>query len=266
MHNTQYINRFFAEFEVPELGTGVSDEPSLETVTSTQTQVAEPLKVPVSQTPAAVDLDALAAKFGDVVKSALPKPDVKAAPQLSPEEAKKLLNIWEPDDEFLNKFGNLETQKDAILAMRDGMTKQFLTIVQHMLQEQKQEFTGRYEPLLSGREARQQERVMNDFNTEYPALAKPELRPLISAVAQGLANRKFADQSEGFAELARGVEAVIKSHNPDFTLNGAQASSTKQDGQRPRVPVTTGGSGAGSGSGGDKGGKTGNGSVLSQYL
>ena len=225
----------------------------------------ESLTVPVSSTPAGVDLDALAAKFGDVVKSAMPQQAPVAKPQMTAEEAKKLLNLWEPDDTFMQKFGDMTTQKEALLAMRDGMTKQMYTIFNSMLQEREQEIHGRYAPLLSDREVAQQERILQSFNTEYPALAKPELAPLISAVSAGLAGRQFASQKEGFAELARGVEAVIKSHNPDFTLTGAAAPQTQQNGQRPRVPVSSGGAGAGGGSQGT-GTTKGNGSKLSEYL
>ena len=241
-------------FEEPEITPG-SDQPAKET-----------LKVPVSNTPAGIDLDALAAKFGDQIKGAMPKPATPAAPPMTPEEAKKLLNIWEADDDFIQKFGNMDTQKEAFARLRDGLTKQQVTIMQHMMQEQQQQMESRYAPLLEAHARQSEERVINDFHAEYPTLAKPELAPLIAAVSSGLAGKSFANQKEGFAALAKGVEAVIRSHNPDFTLTATNEVAKPQGGQRVRAVGSSSGSGAGGGSQGAGGGPAGNGSTLAQYL
>ena len=112
---------------------GLLEEPETTTETPTQADVS-PTPAP---TPAGgFDAKELAKQFGEQLKGILPAQQAAAPrPELTPEQAKKLLNVWEPDDNFLQEFSNLETQKVAFAKMRDGMTKQMLTIVQSLMGE-----------------------------------------------------------------------------------------------------------------------------------
>lgn len=192
------------------------------------------------------------------------KPSVSARPEpehkMTPEEARKALNVWEPGDDWYAQYDNLDQRKQAIAAMRDGMFKQNATYVQalveHRLKEALAEITGKYDPIaerFSASEARAQEERLH---TTYPALKDPALLPIVQAVGQhlianGLVNGKT--EPEAFKLLGAGVEAVIKKHNPAFTLSGAPSGSpakTKTNGTNPNaIRATSPGGGGGGGNG-----------------
>ena len=175
---------------------------------------------------------------------------------MSAEEAKKLLNIWEPTKEWQTKFDNLETREAALTEMRDGFQKQVDTISMARFQEMQSQIDARYAPLL--RHIQQQETQAREarFNTRYPDLANPKLRPIINGVMQQLIAQKasFKNENEAFVALATNVEAAIKIYAPDIKLKGA-AAPAKSSGST--IPVTTPGAGGGAG-GGVKAKSTGN--------
>jgi len=220
---------------------GLLEEPETTTETPTQADVS-PTPAP---TPAGgFDAKELAKQFGEQLKGILPAQQAAAPrPELTPEQAKKLLNVWEPDDNFLQEFSNLETQKVAFAKMRDGMTKQMLTIVQSLMGERDQQFEQRLSPLQEFYAAQQERELQSAFAKSYPALDKPELAPLVQTVANSLAGKQFASREAGFEALAKGVESFIKAHNPEFTLTAAKAATTSPGRQATRMPVTSGGAG-----------------------
>ncbi len=220
---------------------GLLEEP--ETTPETPAQPAPQDVSPKDQSPAALDAKELAKQFGEQLKGILPTAAPATRPQLTPEEAKKLLNVWEADDNFIQEFGNLETQKAAFGKMRDGLTKQMLTIVQSLMDERVQQFEERLTPLQQYYAQQQEQELQSAFAKSYPALAKPELAPLIQTVASSLAGKQFASREAGFEALAKGVESVIKAHNPEFTLTAVKPASTSQGRQATRMPVTSGGAG-----------------------
>lgn len=209
--------------------------------------VAEPAPAPAPT----IDAVSFAKEFATHIAGVLPKaPAEPVAKPLTPEEAKKLLNVWEPDDAFVTEFGNMDTQKAAFAKMRDAFIRQSDTITQVRLQEQQRAMEAKYEPVLQY--MRQQEESAREarFGTAFPEVAKPELRPLIAAVAADLSRqgKTFADESSLFKALASGVEAVIKVNNPEFKLTAASAAQPKKSGSNPNaIPVTTPGSGGGGG-------------------
>jgi len=201
---------------------------------------------------AAFDYKALAAANAEAFKAAgfaPAAPKVEPQKQLTPEEAKKLLNVWEPDDAFLQEFGNLETQKAAIAKMRDNFIRQADTVAQLRMQEMQQQLEVRYAPLQNY--VTEQEAVAREtrFNTQFPDLAKPELRPLLTSIVQGLAAQGALDpkdETKTFKTIATAVEAVIKQTNPNFKLSPASAGG-KPNNNGNALRATTSGSGGGGG-------------------
>jgi len=205
-----------------------------------------------------IDASAFAKEFGSVIAEQFKQRD-SAQPKAPPTEAelaaaRKNLNFWEPDDTFLQEFGNAETQKAAILKMRDGMMGQFVTIAKALLEQQNESWNGKFQPVQQMLTQREEAERESRFHTTYPVLAKPELKPMIAAVAQQLAaQNKFQglNEAQAFAALASGVETVIKSTYPEFTL-GASAPAN-QGRQGNGIPSSSTGSGGGGGAGASRG-------------
>jgi hypothetical protein len=252
MKRTWFSNIFLAP---PDEGGGsgaldLLDAPMLDVEKEEPKEVTNPTKEEPKAP--AFDPKAMAAAFADGLKTAgFSAPVAQQAPAMTAEEAKKLLNVWDPSDEFVTKFGNIDTQKAAIAEMRDGIIKQMDTIAQLRMQEMAQQYEGRLEPLqqyVSSQEATARE---SRFHTTFPDLAKPELQPLINTVIQGLAQSKQLDPSDEkktFQTIATAVESVIAQAQPGFKLTPGGSTPT---GQKPNnsnaLSATTSGSGGGGG-------------------
>jgi hypothetical protein len=81
-----------------------------------------------------VDARALAHEFGSVIGQHF-QPQQAPPRQITPEEARKLLNVWEPSNEWLAKYDNLETRTSALAELRDGLIRQADTIAQYRMRE-----------------------------------------------------------------------------------------------------------------------------------
>lgn len=213
-----------------------------------------PPAAPVTPPAAPVfDPRALAETFGTVLAEHLPKP--AAAPQapLTPEQIKELqqkLNYWEPDDAFMQKFGNLDTQREAIVSMRDGLVRQIVTIMQHYVGDREENLRGEYQPLIQWREEQESQAREARFGQAYPQLANEALKPVIYGVIAELnktGTLKGKSEPEIFKAIASGVEAIIQVGTPDFKLAASAAAVQPKKGNPNSIPVTTPGAG---GSGG----------------
>lgn len=205
---------------------------------------------PVAPVPV-FDATAMAKAFGDVIGTHF-KPVAPEPARLTPEQIQQKLNVWMPTKEWIAKFDNLETRDAAIAEQRDGLIRQADTIAQLRMQEMQTANDAKYAPVLAYME--QQEAIAREsrFDSAYDVLAKPELKPLIGAVAKSMAERgmTFNDEKTMFDALAKEVETVIKVGTPTFTLNAAGAAQpkTKTNGRAPNaIPVTSGGGGGGGG-------------------
>lgn len=200
----------------------------------------------------------LATHFGKQAPvSAQPEP--KQQP-LSPEERDRLLNVMQFDDGFLQKFGNIETQKEAFAALRDGLIKHADTLAQVrmnlMQQAMEKQFEERFGPIQSHFERQQAEAAEQRFATSYPQLAVPAFKPIVDAVANQLISSgalQGKTEKEAYSALASGVSAVIKQSNPAFELtteaSASQPQRKKTQANPNAIPATTPGGGGGGGNG-----------------
>lgn len=235
------------EGPLPSKGMSAVNEPAIEN----EPEVTEPVteaKPPV----VTVDAAELAKSFGDVLAERFPKaptPAEKTVDTLTPEESKRLLNVWEPTPEWLKKYDNLDTRAEAIAEQRDGMVKHVDTISQFRLREIRKEMEGKFGPALTYMEEARERETVSRFNVAYPQLADPALGGLIKTVTTDLQKqgKKFTVEKDLFDEVAKGVEAVIKVGNPDFklTAGSSPAKPTKKGSSPNSIPVTTPGAGGG---------------------
>lgn len=202
-----------------------------------------------------IDYAALAAANAEAFKAAglVPEPKKVEEKPLTPEEAKKLLNVWEPTKEWLERYDNLETRSAAIAEQRDGMIKQADTVVQLRMQQMQEQFNQVIQPL--AQYVTQQEAASREaaFDAKYPDLAKTEMKPLRDIVIGQLVQAKAftgKTQDQIFDLIAKGTETFAKAVNPAFKLTPAGSTPPGKPKTNPNAlkPAT-----AGSGGGGGKG-------------
>jgi hypothetical protein len=206
-----------------------------------------------TQGPAMVDAGALAERFGQVIGQHFRPPQR----EMTSEEAKRLLNVWEPTKEWLAKYDNLESREQAIAEMRDGWIRHADTITQYRMREMMDRIQQELGPAVQYMQMEQARTAENRFKEAYPELAQDGVRPLLYAVSQNLLGQgvQFRSEREMFQAIASGVEAVIKVSNPEFKLNGGGNGGTPVTAAKRKqgpaavggIPVTTPGSGGGAG-------------------
>lgn len=245
--------RFFAE---PDDGGGggealdILDAPETDIVKSAESGAPEPDTV---VPPPAFDPKVFAQEFGktfaETHAAATAKPEAKP---LTPEEAKKLLNVWEPNDAWYAKYDNLETRKAAIAEQRDALIRQADTVAQIRMQQMREELMKEFTPLRESFQRQEVQARQERFGVAWPALAKVEMAPIVSAVTQGLVQegKTFANEKAAFDEVAKRVEVVMQQSNPAFKLSVGAVPLQKP---KPNggIPVTTPGAGGGGGGGGN---------------
>jgi hypothetical protein len=199
--------------------------------------------------PEGFDPSKFAKEFGQTVAESLKGVAAPAAPPMTKEEASKILNVWNPDDAWYARYDNLETRKDAVAEMRDGLIRQADTIAQLRMQEELQKLRDEYAPQMTMIEEQHNAQREQRFHGTFPQLKNPGLQPLISAVTEDLIKqgKSFTSESEMFKAVADGVAAVIKVTNPEFTLETAGSSPASDGRNNNQIPVTTPGAGGGTG-------------------
>lgn len=242
MKRNPYLRIFFTEPD--DAGGGIAD--LVDTNSDADLGVApdertddEPKETPPAPTPV-IDYD----KFGAAIAAAFPKPAEPSKPQLSKEEIARLTKDWEPDDVFLERLDNIATKKAAIKELFDRAAARAEALAQVHTYGEVQRLQQTFGPQLAAvQELAAQQREAR-FNSRYPDLAKSELKPVISAIAQQvLSTQKFADEDSAFDAVAKGVERVIQSHTPTFKLKTRAKSSSNPN----ELAATSAGSGGGGG-------------------
>ena len=101
--------------------------------TQPEPEKAEPPQTPESG-PSFVDASQLAEKFGHVIGQHFQPPPK----EMTVQEAKRLLNVWEPTPEWEARYDNIETRAQAIAEQRDGLIRQADTIMRYRMNEMQQ--------------------------------------------------------------------------------------------------------------------------------
>lgn len=209
---------------------------------------------PKAGAPATVDIEALTKSFGDVIGQHFQKVSAQNEPKppaLTADEAKKMLQLFEPDETFLKEFGDLATQGKALVKFRDGILRTAYIMAEMQRQQMEQTMEGRFTPIQSMLEAQSKQALVKQFDDSYPQLANPALRPLLDSVATSLGTAKKLgnDPQKNFQLIAEAAEAVIKATSPEFKLE-PKGSATKKPATQTRsggIPVVTQGGGGGGG-------------------
>lgn len=196
--------------------------------------------------------------FGESFGKTFAETQRASAPQLPPTpeqlaEGRKLLQFMDIDDEFVKRFGNLDTQKQAFEQFRDGITQHIFTVFNHLRGNDRTElekmFNDGLTPVRSMIEERQNSERQQKFTTRFSQFAAPEIAPHIEVAISQLASRdafKGKSEADSFKLVAEHLAAQAKAYNPNFVLEDAEANGSSPSPSRSgnSLPVTSRGSGA----------------------
>lgn len=181
--------------------------------------------------------------------------------QLTPEELRKQLKYWEPDDNWFKDFGDLDKQKDAVLGMRDGIFAHAFEVAKAMIQQEMGPLKQQLGGFQSWQQEQQNAKLVEGFNTSFKQLATPELAQLREMVTAHLVQQgaTFKTTGEMYKAIADNMSAVIKQHKPDFVLDTSSGGSTppKANPNAIKPAPKRGGGGGGSNGGGGEGDRSG---------
>ena len=225
--------------------------PESSEVTPTPDEGREPLE-PAAKTDTSFDPKTFAQEFGRTIGETLSKQNAPKTEEkkYTPEELKKVLNVWEPTKEWQARYDNLETREAAFMEMRDGLMRQNDTVTQLRLSQQKDQFTQQLAPMQAFIKQQEAIAIQNRFEASYPQLKGPENSDLIAYAAHTLQKegKTFSTEKEAHAAVAQRVVALRQSQDPNFKLStGAPAPAKKSAGG---IPVTSPGAGGGGSGGG----------------
>lgn len=255
--------------ETPSLADVLGDEQGGEGDASQQSSSSTSTSASSESTPA-FDPKALGAAFAEGIKNSglVQPPTATPPPQMTAEQAAKLLNIPQFTDDWMKRFGNVETQKQAFEELRDGLLRSMVTVQQMREQELQRNWESQFQPIAQQFQQAQAEQRWNNFKSAYPDIGKDELKPLVGAVVDSLAksNKLTAGDDQGnFKTIAEGVAAAIRAVNPSFKLS--PGGSTPNGGQTNNgLRASSVGSGGGGGGKAADDNKGGNKSTLAKYL
>lgn len=191
---------------------------------------------------------AIEASFAKL-ESRIPAPQQEQPRQLSPEEIKKALKVYEPSEELAQEFRAALAEEHGKGSMRKvlgkifaGLSDQSATFTQLNYQKLKQEIDESYAPVREHLTRQQKEAKKTMFFSEFPDLK--DFEEVIPAVAQ----RLTVDDTKGKSEkevrklLADRTYEMIRKINPGFQPSQANG------GNNPRpATVSSGGQGGAGG-------------------
>lgn len=174
--------------------------------------------------------------------------------QLSQEDLDRAFQTWHPTPELLTQItAGGENGLKALMAMRDGLVRQAVTmaslIVQDRMQKYQDEFRPQFEPVLSYVNEARVAQMYKEFYEENKDLTQYDA--VVRAAVDQMKSEKlqFATKKEGFKTLADRTRAILKSI-PGFQAggepNGNQGGSSSG---ATRMPALSRGGQGGAGNG-----------------
>lgn len=177
-------------------------------------------------------------------------PTTEPAKQYTPEEVKKLLNIFEPSDEFMERLSNPATAKEAVQEMLAGQAKHFNTILQLERQAMLDRVNQEFFPVKQQIQQQAAAKAEAEFYNEFKDLKGRE--ELTTTVMQALHARgafQGKDASAIKQLIAGETRTILKKMGVSAGTsqsNGAQTTTS----QRPAPATLSNGSQGGAGRGG----------------
>lgn len=165
--------------------------------------------------------------------------------QLTEAEIARRFNLWQPDENFVNKLLRSENPKDVVTAlveMRDNLAKQMSTIYDARLQQVLQNYHDQNIRDVQTFVAEQQAvKFREDFFKAHPDLSEHE--QLVDAVAAKLAQNGFRgkNRKEVIDTYAKETKALLKTLLPQKPNEGQGAQRPQPQGSRKSMSTLIGG-------------------------
>lgn len=154
--------------------------------------------------------------------------------QWTKEELDKAFNVWQPTQEVVDQLlQGGENALKAFAALRDGLSKQFGTLLQYSIEVAKQELNEKMTPALTFAQAEAAARDRADFFEQNEDLAPYE--KLTQTVFNALKAEGYqaATKEEAFKTLADRTRALIPQGNGAGATQSGGARTTTPTQKRP---------------------------------
>lgn len=177
-------------------------------------------------------------------------PTTEPARQYTPEEVKKLLNVFEPDDAFMERLSNPASAKEAVQEMLAGQAKHFNTVLQLERQAMLDEVNRDYSPVKQQLQQQAAAKAEVEFYSEFKDLKGRE--ELTTTVMQALhARGAFQGQSATKIKqlIAGETRTILKKMGVSAGTSQSNGTQTTTS-QRPAPATLSNGSQGGAGRGG----------------
>jgi hypothetical protein len=166
------------------------------------------------------------------VQDAAPPPPPR---DYTPEELNKMFNVWEPSEELVERVrsGGPDALK-AMVEMRDGLSKQFGTLLQYQMELVKNELMERRTPALTFAQEQAAAKDREDFFSQNEDLRAHE--QLTQTVFDALKAQGYRapDKAAAYKTLADRTRALLGANGTGATpTGGATTRTTTQTGKRP---------------------------------
>jgi len=157
--------------------------------------------------------------------------------QYTPEELDSMFNVWKPSPELLQQVlaGGEEGLK-ALLAVRDGLSKQFGTLLQYQLELLRREMRGEMAPAVSFVSEESARRDREDFFKQHEDLREhEELTQMVFNALKG-EGYQAPDKATAYKVLADRTRALLPTAgngSGSSPTGGARTNNQSQGGSRP---------------------------------
>lgn len=197
----------------------------------------------------ALDPNALADAIARGLRGAIPQ---QQPPGMSDEDYDKRTSRYKASPELLQRILEHEDPAERVKALQeliDGSSTHAVVVSQLLYQQSLRQLEERFQPLMAQRQEQLMKSFENDIATKYPSL-KGQTK-ILQTVVNELRSRGWQPKSDSEAvqTVASAMEALIKSVNPQFNLNGGGSKGNSG------MASMTAGHGSGARSGGGSGGK-----------
>ncbi len=181
-------------------------------------------------------------------------PKVEAAPQpkqYTPEELKKLLNVFDPDDAFMARLADPNTAKAAIAELVAGQNKHFQTVLQLEREAMLAQIREDFGPIREQAERQKQQAAAVEFYKEFTDLAKfTKETDMVTAALMQQGAFKGKDLTAIKQLIAGETRNLVKRLGGSASPSQGSGTSQQQTGQRPKPAALSSGSQGGAGKGG----------------
>jgi hypothetical protein len=154
--------------------------------------------------------------------------------QYSPEELNRMFNVWEPSDDFVERIraGGTEGVK-AMMELRDGLSRQFGTLLQYQMEVVKNELMERMTPALTFAQEQAAAKDREDFFSQNEDLRSHE--QLTQTVFDALKSQGYRapDKATAYKTLADRTRALLGNGTGAAPSSGARTTTPTQTGKRP---------------------------------